>query len=177
MRATGDDGWKHRMTAFRSLVLLGEKSVPALTTALDSEHEPTRILAAQALSYLGPYAAIERMEDVLKNEKSAPVRLYAVDVIGMSGKSKTVDWTEVGKGERNRDVIKHLNYAQQRAANPVGDEVIATLKSWDPATMDSAKVGQLAPGFRLKTIEGNEVALADYRGIQPVVLVFIYGDT
>lgn len=177
MRTTGDSGWKHRMTALRSLILLGEKSVPALTKALDSEHEPTRILAAQALGYLGPHADIERVKNSLKSDKSAAVRLYAADVIGMSGKSKTVDWSELSTTERNRDVLKHMSYAKQRQANAISGDVIATLRKWNPQSMDSAKVGEMAPDFRLQTIEGDEIALSDYRGKQPVVLVFIYGDT
>jgi len=38
--------------------------------------------------------------------------------------------------------------------------------------MATIKVGQLAPDFTLTTLEGQPVALSDYRG-QPVLLVFL----
>lgn len=36
----------------------------------------------------------------------------------------------------------------------------------------AVEVGQLAPDFKLKDQAGNDVSLSDYRGKQPVVLVF-----
>ena len=37
----------------------------------------------------------------------------------------------------------------------------------------SLEVGQVAPDFTLKDQAGNDVSLSDYRGVQPVVIVFI----
>lgn len=176
MRNSKAQDWQHRMTALRSLVLLGEEAVPALTAALDSPHSPTRVLAAQALSYLGPDVDISRLMRTAQTDTTAAARLYAVDAIGGSGKSPQVDWEQLLSTERNRDVRKHINYAQLRADQPVSADVMTALRQWDPATMDTARVGAAAPDFRLKTIEGQPVALSDFRG-QPIVLVFIYGDT
>ncbi len=36
----------------------------------------------------------------------------------------------------------------------------------------SLEVGQIAPDFTLKDQAGNDVSLSDYRGMQPVVIVF-----
>ena len=36
----------------------------------------------------------------------------------------------------------------------------------------SLEVGQVAPDFTLKDQAGNDVSLSDYRGMQPVVIVF-----
>ena len=177
MRTTGDTGWKLRMTTLRSLVLLGEAAVPTLTDALDSDHDPTRVLAAQTLSFLAPHADVDRVKKALAEDKNQAVRLYAADILGMSGKGKAMDWEQLTDPQRNRDVRKHLDYAADRGNNAISDEVIKTMKSWDPSLMDSAKVGSVAPDFRLKTIDGKEIALSDYRGKQPVVLIFVYGDT
>lgn len=177
MRPIGEAGWKLRMTTLRSLVLMGNASVPALTTALDSDHDPTRVLAAQALSFLAPHADMDRIQKSLAEDKNAAVRLYAADTIGMSGKAKGMDWKKLADPQRNRDVRKHLNYASQRGNNAVSDDVIKTMKDWKPSLMDTAKVGSEAPDFRLKTIDGKQISLSDYRGKQPVVLLFIYGDT
>lgn len=177
MRKTGAGQWQQRMTTLRSLVLLGDEAVPALTDALDSPHSPTRVLAAQALSYLGPNANIERLLNTAKNDTTAAARLYAVDAIGTSGKAPSIDWKALAETERNRDVRKHISYAMQREDNAISQQVIDALKQWDPASINSAKVGSPAPDFQLKTIDGEPVSLSDYRGKQPVVLVFIYGDT
>lgn len=177
MRKTGADDWKNRMTTLRSLVLLGKESIPTLTKALDSDHAPTRVLAAQALSYLGPQAEIDRLKAMIENDTSAAARLYAVDAIGTSGKSESVDWETLAMSQRNRDVRKHMSYAMQREGNAISEDVITALTKWNPAAIDSAKVGSLAPDFQLNTIAGKPISLSDYRGKQAVVLVFIYGDT
>ena len=177
MRPAGEPGWKLRMATLRSLVLQGQEAVPALTSALDSKHAPTRVLAAQALSYLAPTADLKRLRKTLTEDKDMAARLYAVDALGMSGKGKMFDWAKIAKSQNNRDVNMHLKYAQERGGNAVSGKVIETMKKWKPSQMDTAKVGSPAPDFRLKTLEGKEVALSDFRGKQPVVLVFIYGDT
>lgn len=177
MRRTGEPGWKLRVMTLRSLVLQGQESVPALTAALDSDHSPTRVLAAQALSYLAPGADISRLQKTVAEDKDPAARLYAVDALGMSGKGEEQNWEKLATAQFNRDVKMHMNYASDRGNNAISDDVIATMKAWQPSLLDSAKVGEEAPDFRLKTIDGKDVALSDYRGKQPVVLVFIYGDT
>ncbi len=177
IRAIGEPGWKLRMKTLRSLVLHGQKSIPAVTAALDSDHAPTRVLAAQVLSYLAPSADISRLQKTVAEDKDQAARLYAVAALGMSGKGKQVDWNELSKSQRNRDVKMHANYAASRGDSAISKDVIETMKKWKPSMMDSAKVGAEAPDFRLKTIDGKTVALSDFRGKQPVVLVFIYGDT
>lgn len=177
MRATEDAGWKLRMTTLRSLVLNGKASVPALTIALDSEHDPTRVLAAQALSFLGPLADLSRVQRVLAEDENPAVRLYAADVLGTSGQSETIDWEKLAATERNRDVGRHMDYARQRGNSAISADVLGSLRHWQPSLMDTATVGLPAPDFALKTIDGRPVSLSDYRGKQPVILVFIYGDT
>ena len=79
--------------------------------------------------------------------------------------------------ERNGDVRKHMDYALERNKDPLHKEVARSLRDWDPATMDTARVGQPAPDFELSTISGQRTRLSQFRGKRPVVLVFIYGDT
>lgn len=176
MRRTGNPDWKHRMLTLRTLVLGGQKSVPALLDGLRSDHEGTRVLAAQALSFLGPVVEPQKLQPTLASEQSAAVRLYSVDAVGTSGKSASFDWSVLGS-ERNRDVRKHMTYAKDRGNNAIADSVVETLRNWDPHSMDTAKVGETAPDFELSTIDGAKVRLSDFRGRKPVVLVFIYGDT
>ena len=112
IRKTGDRGWKLRAETLRRLVAQGKASIPALENALTNGNAPTRILAAQAISYLAPMANIEMLTEVAKTDSEPAVRLYAVDAIGMSGKGKDVDWDALTKNQKNRDVLKHINYAK-----------------------------------------------------------------
>lgn len=176
MRAGDDSGWKIRMAALQALVAKGKESVLALESALNSEHVPTRILAAQALGFLAGNANPEVLERVAKADSDPASRLYAVDALGMSGNGPKVDWEQFNS-ERNRDVRMHLQYAQLRKAAAIEPDVVDKLVNWDIALADTAEVGKTAPEFELQTIEGETVRLSDFRGSQPVVLVFIYGDT
>ena len=74
----------------------------------------------------------------------------------------------------NASVIARL---LERGANKVGSDVLQTLRDFDDQSIASAQLGKLAPEFRLKTANGAEIQLSQFRGKQPVVLVFIYGDT
>lgn len=176
MRTTGDDGWKLRMKTMQSLIEGGKNSIKALEENLRNENTPTRILAAQTLGYLAPHANIETLLQIVKNDADPAVRLYAVDAIGMSGKDQDVDWTELAKSERNRDVLKHMNYAKERQHAPVEESVVEEMTNWDLDLLDTAVVGKEAPDFTLQSVEGESFTLSELRG-QPVVLVFIYGDT
>ena len=177
MRATGDEGWKSRMQIMQQLVAGGKNSIAALEKHLTNEDTETRILAAQTISYLAQHASLEKLIEVAKTDADSCVRLYAVDAIGMSGKGLEVDWKDLAKGQRNRDVLKHINYARERKDQAVPDSTVSQLADWDLNRMDSAKVGELAPDFNLNTVDGQEMKLSDFRGKSPVVLVFVYGDT
>jgi peroxiredoxin len=43
----------------------------------------------------------------------------------------------------------------------------------DPADSIYAKIGSIAPNFKLTATNGQEIALADFRGKKNVVLFFI----
>lgn len=178
MRANEDTGWQVRMKTLQVLVAGGSNSIPVLESHLADDHTPTRILVAQAISYLAPHADIEKLTEHFKSEDDPAVRLYLVDAIGMSGHGTNFDLDALAKDEKNRDVLKHIKYAKERRESPISDAVIKSMTDWDTSTLDSMVVeGQLAPDFKLQSVDGQEYALSDFRGKQPVVLVFVYGDT
>ena len=177
IRKTSDQGWKLRAETLKQLVAGGEASIPALEKSLTNGNAPTRILAAQAIGYLASSANIEKLTEVAKNDTEPAVRLYAVDAIGMSGKGKDVDWDALTKNEKNRDVLMHINYAKSRGAAGVEKSVTASLAQMTDESIDSAKVGQPAPEFTLNSVDGTKFSLSQFKGKQPVVLIFIYGDT
>ena len=178
IRETGEAGWKDRAITLQQLVAGGEASIPALEKYLTDENAPTRILAAQAIGYLAPLANIEKLTEVAKEDANPAVRLYAVDAIGMSGRGDKIPWDTWTEVEKNRDVLKHINYAKSRGTE--GVEENRDPLHWRKCRsrkIDSAKVGEPAPEFTLKSVDGTEFSLSQFKGKQPVVLIFIYGDT
>ena len=177
IRELGELGWKVRARTLKQLVAGGKSSISAIEKSLTSGNAPTRILAAQAISYLAPLADIEKLKEVVQNDTQPAVRLYAVDAIGMSGHGKDINWAALTENEKNRDVLKHINYAKSRGAEGVEQSVITSLAQMSDEKIDSAKVGEPAPDFTLNSVDGTEYSLSQFKGKQPVVLIFIYGDT
>lgn len=177
MRVPEDNGWQLRMHLIQAAVKQGSAALPAIMESLESDHVPTRILAAQTLSYLAADADIDAVAIRFLQEQEAAVRLYLVDTLGMSGKGESVDWPSLTSKERNRDVRKHVNYAKERKDAGVNEEVLKRMVDWDATRMNTAEVGKLAPDFSLAGFDGKSYRLGDYRGKQPVILVFVYGDT
>lgn len=178
MRADDDDSWRVRMQALQALVSHGTESIPALLDALENGEVHERILAAQALSYLARDVPREPLWQATQHDKQAAVRLYAVDALGMQGDAgSSVDWDALRKDEKNRDVLKHINYAVERGDAAVDTATVDKLRDFDISTIDTAIVGKPAPEFQLMSVDGQSISLADYRGQQNVVLVFVYGDT
>ena len=180
MRPLGDGGWKTRMLALQKAVKGGDKAVPALLTELENGSTEGRIFAAQALGFVPAKAAKDQLLTALENDKSAAVRLYSADSIGMNGLGEELksQLEELRNKERNRDVKKHVSYVLGRGAEAIEPDVIKDLANWDAAeNLDTAKLGKPAPDFELAALNGDSVRLRDFRGKSPVVLVFIYGDT
>ena len=177
IRETGEAGWKLRALTLKQLVAGGETSIPAIEKSLATGNAPTRILAAQAIGYLASFANIEKLTAIVQNDVNPAVRLYAVDAIGMSGRGNDVNFDALTKNEKNRDVLKHINYAKSRGAEGVKKSVTTSLAQMAEDSIDSAEVGQRAPDFTLNSVDGTKFSLSQFKGKQPVVLIFIYGDT
>lgn len=178
IRSLESDQWQLRMLALHEAVAAGEVAVPFLIDRLQQGKAHERILAAQPLGYLAKHAPMEPLLEALKNDEDSAVKLYAADALGMRGDAKVGErWSDFAGKIRNRDVRRHMGYAEERGGAPIEDAIVEQLANWDPATMNSAEVGKPAPDFELSTVGGETVKLSNYRGKKNVVLVFIYGDT
>jgi hypothetical protein len=177
MRLSDDTGWHRRMIGMQALVRSGAESVSPLLAVLKSGDPGMRIFAAQTLSYLGPSVEHADLVAALADKETA-VRLYAVDALGMSGLtglSALLEPTQTD--DENRDVKKHIDYALLREGAAVSGDVTAKMLAWDPKTIDSAVVGEMAPDFELTAVTGETIRLSDFSGKKAVVIVFVYGDT
>ena len=178
MRPLDDQGWQARMLAMQGIAASGKDAVASLVDALESDDTPTRLLAAQTLGYLAPHVPPEPLIEALENDIDAAVRLYAVDSLGMQGgRDLNKILTPRRASERNRDTKKHIAYALERKQVAVNPRIVDSLIKWDSKQVNSAKIGKPAPDFQLATISGAKYRLSDFCGKQPVILVFIYGDT
>jgi len=176
MRPLDDDGWKARMTAFQKLAAYGEKAIPALTDALAKGEPETRVFAAQALGPMAAPAAKPALE-AARNDKSAAVRLYALDALSMFGKLAPTDELKAMKEkDANQDVKAHVGFALDRDDTPDPVALRKLLAGYDLAKMNTAVVGKAAPEFELTDATGKTYKLADFKGKKAVVLVFVYGD-
>ena len=177
MRLSGDTGWHGRLIGMQALVRSGNDAVGPLVETLKHGEPGMRVFAAQTLGYLATQVSHADLVVALGDDDVA-VRLYAVDALGMSGAEGLGDLLGPMKTpDEDRDVKKHIDYALLRKGTPVEGAVIASLLAWDPKTIDSAVVGEMAPDFELTALTGETIRLSDFRGQKAVVLIFIYGDT
>lgn len=177
MRPLDDAGWKAQMAAFQKLAAMGEKAVPALTDALAKGEPETRVFAAQALGLMADPAAKPALETALK-DKTAGVRLYALDALSMFGKLAPTDELKgMKEKDANRDVKAHVGFALDRDDKPDPAALRKSLAGFDLVKMNTAVVGKAAPEFELTDATGKTYKLADFKGKKAVVLVFVYGDT
>ena len=177
MRPLDDAGWKARMTAFQQLAKAGDKSIPALTEALANGEPDMQIFAAQALGLMVDTSAKSALETAL-DSKTPAVRLYALDALSQFGKLAPSPKLEaMKKAERNRDVAAHLDFALNRDDIPNPAQLRKLLADFDLHKMNTAELGRLAPDFTLTDATGKVYQLSKFRGQQPVLLVFVYGDT
>jgi hypothetical protein len=177
MRPLDDAGWKARMEAFHELARLGAKAVPMLTDALAKGEPDTRTFAGQTLALLAEPDSKPALPTALKDSHAA-VRLYALDALSMFGKLEaTEELLRLRHKDPNVDVKAHARFALERDDKPQPEAIRKALTEYDLSRVDTARLGKLAPDFALTDAVGKIHRLSDFRGKNPVVLVFIYGDT
>src|SRR5262249_17779189 len=172
----GDPGWKVRMEALVSLAKIGPAAGPILVGALKHKSPQTREFAAQALVLIADSTAKPALERALTDPKPG-VRLYAIQALSMFG---PLPRTKENERILTEDPTKYgvrpmMAAALEREDRPNQPEMRKTLAEYDLSTMDSARIGELAPDFTLTDFNGKPHRLSEFRG-KTVVLRFILFD-
>jgi HEAT repeat protein len=178
MRPLDDRGWKARMTALKGLIRPGPEAVAPLVRALDDENAELRVIAAQALGFVGDARVAKRLERALAEDKAPAARLYVADSLGMIGglRSKPL-FERIAAEDPNKDVQAHMRFALERKGEALPQAVREDLSGFDLTRLDTAEIDKAAPDFALTDALGQSHRLSDFRGKKAVVLIFIYGDT
>jgi hypothetical protein len=174
----GNPGWKVRMEALVALVKTGPAAVGVLVEALQSRSPSVRELAAQVLAVLAEprsWPALERALD----DPDPRVRIYAVKALSLSGRLVLLSKAQrekLLKRTRPGMMRDYIVDALKRDDRPDPQAIRKALRDFDPAGMDSVRLGQLAPDFALPDALGKTHRLSQYRGKKMVVLEFHSGD-
>ena len=173
----GDPGWKPRLEGLIRLVKAGPGVTPVLTEALKTASPSTREFAAQALVLFADPKSRPALEQALDDPESG-VRLYAIQALRMLGR---LPRTERHERIRLTDPDHWGVRMMITAALERGDRLDAaalrkTLADYDLRTLDSARVGEMAPDFTLADATGKTYRLSQFRGKNTVVVRFILFD-
>jgi len=174
-----DQDWKVRTLAVRDLVRLGDSATPALITALGDKNEHVRQVAAMTLGILRATNAVTALEKIMREDSDSVVRSQAAIALGQIGLRVSLAAVQAAQKE---DKSKDVQHQSELAAYAIEHGKVATpelARAW--ASLDESKfgrlqVGQPAPDFELPDTEGKSWWLSDFRGKQPVVLIWIFAD-
>jgi HEAT repeat protein len=159
------------------LAKIGPAVAPSLIEGLKHESPVTREFAAQALVLFADPTMEPALEQALADPKPG-VRLYAIQALSMRGPlQRTKEHERILKEDPAFFGVRTMMAAAlERADRPNQAEMRKELAEYDLRTMDSARLGELAPDFTLTDFTGKPHRLSEFRGKQPVVLRFILFD-
>jgi hypothetical protein len=171
----GDPGWKVRMEALASLAKIGPAAGPILVEGLKDKSPETREFAAQALVLMADSTAKPALEQALADPKPG-VRLYAIQALSMFGPlQRTKEHERILKEDPAFWAVRTMMAAAlERADRPNQAEMRKTLARYDLSTMDSARIGELAPDFTLTNFAGKTYHLSEFRGMTVVVRFILF---
>lgn len=173
-RNAGDESWKSYALSLRELVESGDRE--SIAVGLSDENRQVRALCARALGFLPSADTISALSDILTGDTWATARLLAADSLGMIGSDTAHVALEGAQAdEEDDDVLLHIEIARSRSSG-LEPRAVNELMTIEAHLLDSAHVGEQAPGFILNDGYGTEVALSDSRSKRAVALYFLYGD-
>src|SRR5262245_35757773 len=173
----GDPGWKPRLEGLIRLVKAGPGVTPVLTEALEAASPSTREFAAQALVLFADPKSRPALERAL-DDPEAGVRLCAILALRMPGRLPRTERHERVRltDPNNWGVRMTMTAALDRDDRLDAGALRKALADYDLRTLDSARVGEMAPDFTLADATGKTYRLSQFRGKNTVVVRFILFD-
>jgi hypothetical protein len=173
----GDPGWKARLEGLVRLVKAGPGVTPVLMEALKKGSPSTREFAAQALVLFADASMRPGLEKAL-DDLDPGVRMYAIQALSMLGPLPRTERNErIRLNDSSRwGVRPMMTAALERDDRPDPAALRKALADYDLRTLDSARIGEMAPDFTLTDSTGKTYRLSQFRGKQTVVLRFILFD-
>jgi hypothetical protein len=169
------EAWKVRMECLAKLMKIGPAAVPVLIDRLKDEQAPpyTRAFAAQALGFLADARARPALLQAIE-DRDGFVRAHARVALGRLGRLEpTPRLRELAGKDPTSGASVELTFALTRDDAPNPEPIRSALRDYDLARMDGARLGKPAPDFTLADASGKTWRLGQFRGKQPVVLVFL----
>lgn len=174
-RTEGDSSWIVYAKTLSQLVAMGDQALPALIEGSKNPSPQVRALCARVLGFSGEKSVASTLIELL-GDKSSFVAVLAADALGQLQDPAGLEALRAARLKHtNGDVLLHISKALDRKT-PLEEGVREQVVQINSKTINSAKVGQLAPDFTLSDSTGKAWQLEDFRGKKSVVLVFIYGD-
>lgn len=182
-----DPGWKIRTLALRDLARLGPEAESGIRERLFHENLHVRYIAAAALGIRAEKSAVGDLARVLQADPEMLVRSQAAIALRQIGRRSgdraagdpvVVSALDAALEDKEEDVRHQARLALESIRTEIGpDEKLRdAFASLDEDTFETAAVGEPAPDFALPDTRGRDWKLSDFRGRQPVVLVWIFAD-
>lgn len=173
-----DPDWKVLTLALRDLARLGPEATSSIRERLSREDLHARYLAAASLGIRADTTAVEDLARLLEADPEMLVRSQAAVTLRQIGDPAAVSALKAALRDREDDVRHQARLAIEAIGAGVGmdGKLREAYISLDEDTFETAAVGEPAPDFELPDTEARPWKLSDFKGKQPVVLVWIFAD-
>lgn len=174
-----DEAWKVRTLAIRDLVRLGPGAASELIGGLHDENSHVRHVTVSAISILGIQSAADDLMKLLTDDPDPVIRGQAAQALGQIGSTKAVKTLEEVSEKDESMHVKHraaLAIGRIKEGAVSGPDEIAAWVSLDENKFRLAKVGQVAPDFKIKDTSGKSWRISDFKNKKTVALIWIFAD-
>ncbi len=174
-----DEDWKVRLLAVRDLIRAGAPAAAEIARGLGDSNLHVRYASAAALGVLRAEAAIPALEEALRSDTESLVRSQTAIALGQIESAGSIAMLREKKANDPSKDVRHqceLSIDQIQKKMGATEELRAAFVALDPAKFESVRVGAPAPDFALPDTEGNPWRLAESKGKEWTVLIWVFAD-